>query len=106
MYKICAIGDKDSVLGFMAAGFDVFMTEDLEEIKDIIKSAKDNSYAVIYITEDIAASITDFIDKYKSEPIPAIVPIPSKTGSLGIGMSAIKSSVERAVGADILFKDN
>ena len=32
----------------------------------------------------------------------AIIPIPSKTGALGIGMANIKRSVERAVGADIL----
>ena len=33
---------------------------------------------------------------------PAIILIPGKSGSLGIGMANVKKSVERAVGADIL----
>ncbi|MCQ4771942.1 V-type ATP synthase subunit F, partial [Intestinimonas massiliensis] len=33
---------------------------------------------------------------------PAIILIPGKSGSLGIGMDNVKKSVERAVGADSL----
>jgi V/A-type H+-transporting ATPase subunit F len=39
-------------------------------------------------------------------PLPAITVIPSSKGSRGYGMANIKSAVERAVGADILFKDS
>jgi V/A-type H+-transporting ATPase subunit F len=42
--------------------------------------------------------------KYSSCKFPAIIPIPSNQGVLGIGMEGVKKSVERAVGADILFK--
>ncbi|MEG0541022.1 MAG: V-type ATP synthase subunit F, partial [Angelakisella sp.] len=31
--------------------------------------------------------------------------IPGRRGSMGLGLSNVKKSVERAVGADILFKD-
>ena len=63
------------------------------------------SFAVIYITEELAVTITDDMNLYKDKTLPAVVMIPSKNGSLGYGMSNIKKSVERAVGADILFKD-
>jgi V/A-type H+-transporting ATPase subunit F len=43
------------------------------------------------------------ISEYKDHRLPAIIPIPSKDGNLGIGMTAVRKSVERAVGADILF---
>ena len=43
--------------------------------------------------------------KRQDERIPAIIPIPGIEGSLGLGISNVKKSVERAVGADILFKD-
>ena len=33
---------------------------------------------------------------------PAIILIPGKNGSLGIGKTAVKQSVERAIGADII----
>ena len=42
------------------------------------------------------------IARYKDELTPAIILIPGKEGSLGLGMANIKKSVERAVGADIL----
>jgi len=39
--------------------------------------------------------------QYKDMAIPAIILIPGREGSLGIGMKNVHSSVERAVGADI-----
>ena len=45
----------------------------------------------------------DEVEEYNDQRLPAIIPIPGKEGSLGIGMTSVKKSVERAVGADILF---
>ena len=42
------------------------------------------------------------VARYKDELTPAIILIPGKEGSLGMGMADIKTAVERAVGADIL----
>lgn len=106
MYKIAVIGDKDTVMGFQALGLDVFDAKTDDDAKKIIKNiANDNNYAVIYITEDLAAGIMDTIEKYTEKKIPAIILIPGAGGSMGIGMSGVKKCVERAVGADILFKD-
>ena len=49
-----------------------------------------------------AAGMAADVDRYKDELTPAIILIPGKEGSLGIGMANVKSAVERAVGADIL----
>ena len=46
--------------------------------------------------------MTAEIEKYKSVPLPAIIPIPGVTGNNGIGMAAVSKSVEQAVGSDIL----
>ena len=100
--KIGIIGDKDSVLGFMAAGFHVFSTEKAEEAKAILDNAIANDFAVMYITEDLLIKIPETYDKFKTEPALAIIPLPSKKGATGFGMANIKKSVERAVGADIL----
>ncbi len=105
MYKIAVIGDRESVLGFMALGFSVFAVTGKEEAEDtLVKLAKED-YAVIYITESVFQKIQDTVDRYKDSTIPAILPIPGKEGSLGLGMANVKKSVERAVGADILFRD-
>ena len=47
-------------------------------------------------------AIREIIEKYKSSPELAILPLPGKGGSMGVGLSNIKSAVEKAVGADIL----
>ncbi|MEG1396542.1 MAG: V-type ATP synthase subunit F, partial [Oscillospiraceae bacterium] len=56
----------------------------------------------IYLTEQLAQHLEPEIARYKDEMKPAIIMIPGKEGSLGIGMANVKKSVERAVGADIL----
>ena len=44
----------------------------------------------------------DVISRYKDEIRPAIILIPGRQGSLGIGRNNIQRAIERAVGADIL----
>ena len=106
MYKIGVIGERDSVLGFMAIGFSVHEAPDTETARDILHTlAKDGSYAIIFIVENYAEAIAEDIARYKDVPVPAVITIPGRGGSTGYGMAAIKSAVERAVGADIIFKE-
>lgn len=105
MYKIGVIGDKDSILGFKAIGMSVFPVTSPLEAQEIVEKIAGEQYAVIYITEQFAKDIVPTIDKYSDDRFPAIIPIPGNQGSLGIGMQGVKKSVERAVGADILFRD-
>ncbi|AUG56227.1 V-type ATP synthase subunit F [Acetivibrio saccincola] len=105
MYKIGVIGDKDSILGFKAVGISVFPVSTPEKAQEVLEKIADDQYAIVYITEQLAEKIVSTIDEYSERRFPAIIPIPSNAGSLGIGLQGIKKSVERAVGADILFKD-
>ena len=101
MYKIAVLGDRDSVLGFKALGLDVFFVENPEEARRELHRLARESYAIIYITEQLAADIPEDIARYKTTVTPAVILIPGKTGSLGLGAKALQSAVERAVGADI-----
>ena len=103
MYKIGVIGDRESILGFKAVGRDVFPIDDPEEAKKTLKRIAKEDFAIIYITEQIYQYMMDLVDEYVDSRLPAIIPIPGKDGTLGIGMTSVKKSVERAVGADILF---
>lgn len=106
MYKIGIIGDRDSVLGFMALGFSVHEAQKSSDAaKKLHDLAKSGEYAVIFITENFALELEEDMAKYKESPLPAITVIPAGSGSTGYGMASIKSAVERAVGADILFKN-
>lgn len=104
--KIAVVGDKGSVLGFKAVGFEVFMTSTQQETRDTMLQLCKGDYGIIFITEQAYAQVPEIVDAYKEQPTPAIIPIPGKDGSLGIGIQNVKKNVERAVGADILFNED
>ncbi len=102
MYKIAVLGDRDSVMGFKVLGLDVFPAQSPEEAKEELSRLAKGSYAVIYLTEQLAVHLSAEIARYKDMLTPAIILIPGKEGSLGIGMDNVSRAVERAIGADIL----
>lgn len=103
-YKIAVIGDRESIMGFRSLGLDVFPAEaeSAPAVFDAALRAEGQPYAIIYITEELVAPLKAQIDAVKEAMIPAVIPIPSKNGTLGLGMNALTSAVERAVGANIL----
>ena len=106
MYKVSVLGDLESVLGFKALWFDAIPVENSEAARDKLHALAREDYAVIYITEQLAETIMDDIARYKDSVRPAIILIPGKDGTLGIGMRGVHRAVERAVGADILNNDS
>ena len=101
-YQIAVLGDQDSVMGFKALGLTVFPADTVEQARTTLHRIAKEDFAVVYLTEQFAAQMEADIARYKDELTPAIILIPGKEGSLGLGMANIKKSVERAVGADIL----
>ena len=90
-------------MGFKALGLEVFPVLDGADCgKTLHRLARNGEYAIVYITESMASGCAADIDRYKDSVMPAIILIPGREGSLGLGQAALKSAVERAVGADIL----
>lgn len=106
MSRIGIIGDADSVLGFKVFGLDAYACLTKEEAAETLHRIAKEDYGIIYITEKYYKEISAEIARYDQLRIPAIVPIPGSDGSHGVGLSNVKRSVEKAVGADILFGDN
>ena len=86
MYKIAVMGDRDSIYGFASLGLEPFPLTDPAEAGKKVKDLAESGYAVIYITEALAAQIE-----------------PEISGNTGKGILAVKKSVEQAVGSDIIF---
>ena len=105
MSKIGIIGDKDSIMGFLALGIDIFPACDAEEVKKNIHRLAEKEYAIIYITEEASLQAGDSIARYKDMELPAIIVIPGIGGSMGLGMNEVRESAKRAIGADILFSE-
>ena len=57
---------------------------------------------MLFITETLAASCEHAIALHRQSRTPAIILIPGKDGSLGIGLSNVSKRVEKAVGSNIL----
>ena len=85
MYKIAVMGAYDSIYGFASLGLDIHPVSDIQEGEEELRRLASGDYAVIYITEALAAQI------------------PRVSGNTGAGITGVKKSVEQAVGSDILF---
>ena len=99
MSKVGIVGDKDSIMGFLALGIDIFPAYSADH------QLAEKEYAIIYITEDASLKAKESIAKYKDMELPAIIVIPGIGGSMGLGMNEVRESAKRAIGADILFSE-
>ncbi|MBT3412880.1 MAG: V-type ATP synthase subunit F [Candidatus Jacksonbacteria bacterium] len=105
--KVGIIGSQQSILGFKSIGLTPFPVSSAEEVKASLEDiTKNNEYGVIFITEDWAKKSQSSIDEYINRPLPAIITIPSQQGATGEGMRNLRKITERAIGSDILFKND
>ena len=106
MYKIAVIGAPDTVIGFKALGLDAFPVRGADEaravFKKITRAEREDEYPIIYIEESLSQALSAEIGRFKDSPSPAVIVIPGRDGSQGLGLTALQAAVERAVGANIL----
>ena len=86
--KIAVLGASDITLAFKAIGMDVYDANSIGEASEKLKLLARN-YSVIFITEDLAMQIEEQIERYRNRTYPAIIPIPSSSGSTGYGVANI-----------------
>lgn len=101
--RMGVIGDRDSVLAFKALGMEVFDAASGAEAGQILRRLIREEFAVVLITEQLAAENAELIKKYKPTAYPAIIPVPGIDGTNGFGLTGVRQDVEKAIGADILF---
>ena len=104
MYKIGVLGGRETVMGFKALGLEVYPVDNPEEARHVLRQITrgEEDYAILYVEENLVESLRHDIDRFKDLPTPAIILIPGRDGSLGLGLSALQAAVERAVGTNIL----
>ncbi len=105
MNKVGVIGDRDSIIGFRSLSMTVLEAADADEAGRHLHNLVKENFAVIFITEDLAEGNKEYLQTLRSQKLPAIIPIPSLTGSTGLGMRQVRESVRRAVGMDLLSQD-
>ena len=99
---IAIIGNGQSVLAFKAGGVDAFVATDPTKARELLRKLA-KTYKVIFITDDLAVTLNDLIERMNEQAYPIVVPVPSDGGSNGYAVERMKGQMERALGVDILF---
>ena len=102
--KMAIVGGDEGILVFKAAGVATYPAENEKKAREILrKIAKE--YQIIFLTEDLARPLTEFLKRFDEEAYPVVVSIPSGNSD-GYGMEVLKKAMERALGVDILFHND
>ena len=102
-YRVAIIGNADAVNGFKAVGVEAIGVKTQAECQEKLGQLfNTDDYAIVFITEDWADQIRNYLDELPARALPAIVAVPSQAGSTGAGLRSLKRIVEQAVGSDIL----
>ena len=103
--KIAIIGDRESIKGFSAIGFDIIECTPATASNMLRVTAETEEYTIIFMTEQMYAAAEKEWKKYEEQQLPAIIPVPGIKGNSGIGKQRLSHFVERAVGSDIIFNN-
>ena len=101
--KMAIVGDGDSIMVFKAAGVATFPAADDKKAREVLRKVA-GEYQIIFITEELARPLGDFLKRFDEEPYPIVLPIPSGIGGESYGEELLRSAMERALGVDILSK--
>lgn len=103
--KIAVIGDRTSVLGYRGLGLDTFEVAGAPGAREVWPDVIAGGYDVIFVTEDVYGGITDLVDEVSEQATPAVSVIPPATGGTGLGGEKIRRIVEKAIGTDVLIRE-
>ena len=105
-YKIAILGNHDTVLGFKGLGIDARSLNEKNFEERTVEVLENSDYAIVFIIEDWADRLAQVLNKYRSQPLPAIVTLPPPSGTTGAALKNLKKIVEQAIGSDILFNQD
>ena len=102
--KIAAVGDRASIIIFNTAGILTKPVADAKEAEVAVRQLASDGCKIIFISEKYADALADIIEKYREYSYPAIIPIPDRSGTMGIGQAKIIANMEKAIGTNIFDK--
>ncbi|MDR3165927.1 MAG: V-type ATP synthase subunit F [Synergistaceae bacterium] len=100
---MAAIGSYDLVMPFQAVGMEtaVVDNENRTSVPHMVERYARGKYAILFVEESLYAEFKDDLEAVNENESLCVIPIPGQSGSLGIGLTSIRNSAERAVGMDI-----
>jgi len=105
MAKIAVVGRRENVLCYLAAGFSVYCAEDSENASRELRRASKEGAAVIFVSPEYCAALAEDMAKFAFRSDITVTTLPKKVNGTDSGALLMKRAVERAVGADIIYKE-
>lgn len=100
--RIGVVGTRGDTLTFQAAGFAVYQAENAAVAAEMFTKAAEEC-TIVFLTPNYALALADQVAKYDTQLTPAVIALPEVGG--GVGMQLLRQAAERAIGADILFRE-
>lgn len=102
--KIAVIGDETATAGFKALGLDAFTVAEPSQAAETWKGVDPDEYSIIFISEPEYRALADELALLRDRVYPVVTVIPSVWGGRNAGRDELKGLVERAVGTDVMFR--
>lgn len=106
MAKISVVGPRESVQCYLAAGFSVYFAADAKSAAGGNRPPPQTTVRRSYsFRPNLRSGLADKMAEYAYRVSPAVTLLPQKTDGDDPGTLLMKRAVERAVGADIIYKE-
>jgi V/A-type H+/Na+-transporting ATPase subunit F len=102
--NMAVLGDKDDVLPFMAIGAEIFLSTNIDEIKNAIIEFAEKGYAIILVSDDYLKEMPEIIEQFALSPMPSITSIPGRNGKSSFANERLNNVIKKAIGIDITSK--
>jgi V/A-type H+-transporting ATPase subunit F len=101
--QMAALGSYDLVMPFQAAGMETVVVDNdnRDSAPRVVERYARDGYAILFVEESLYAEFKNDMEAVNENESLCVIPIPGQSGSLGVGLDAIRASAERAVGMDI-----
>ena len=99
--QIAALGPRDFVMPFGAAGAKSFVVENEAQAREQAQAILKENYAVILVHEGLAEALGDIFESVQEQPSPCIVALPFIEESTGRAVQQLRTALRRATGTDI-----
>ena len=104
--RMGAVGEADVILAFKAIGAITIPAVPADEVTAALHRLSRDKVPLIFITESAARLAPEAMSRYDQTPDTAVIPIPGIGGSDGYGTQRVRENVIKAIGADILIKQD
>lgn len=105
-YKTAVVGDIATCLPFRAMGVTAIIVEETKDLSAAVRElVKSGEYGAIFVAEEISEEIQDVIEEARYKTLPSMILIPTVQGSMGKGKGAVRETMKRAAGRDIMREE-